>query len=97
MAPFFKSPMVEIAHAAKSRTKDNQDCLHLLRSWLQLRCLATEGIVNIYAKWNHPRRCHGVSTCIKGKFAGGHTSNSQERLTKPLIRGWKRVSRGIVG
>ena len=40
---------------------------------------------------------NGISTCIKGKFAWGHI-NSEDRLTKPLLRDgrWRSArSRGM--
>jgi formate dehydrogenase major subunit len=39
---------------------------------------------------------NGISTCIKGKFGWGFV-NSPDRLTTPLIRERRTVSRGDVG
>ena len=61
----------------------HQDGLHVLRGRLQLR--------NVDQRPAHPQSragpgpANGISTCVKGKFAWDYI-NSEERLTKPLMR-----------
>ena len=82
------------AQMREARIKQNEDSVHLLRCRLQLRHL-DQGPPHPQGRAGDGP-ANGISTCIKGKFGWDYV-NSPDRLTKPLIREGRQVSRGDLG